>query len=251
MTSETTLNAATLGQYSQSNQQQANKLAQDFDDFLVLLTTQLQNQDPLSPMESTEFTNQLVQFSQVEQQINMNSKLNQMLSLQLAGTANVALGYVGLDVSYVGDLFYHKDAQVHEMHYSLAEDSVGTTIYIRDAETGDVVRTMQGESTAGNHKIDWDGLDDDGAPVAAGNYRITVDALDANDDNIDTSTLVTGRVTGIESVNGVIQLLLEGEGIVPVSSIINAKEPSTNEPEETADNTDTTDTEEVPDEETT
>jgi len=51
-------------------------LSQDFDDFLQLLTTQLQNQDPLNPMDSNEFTNQLVQFSQVEQQINSNQKLD-------------------------------------------------------------------------------------------------------------------------------------------------------------------------------
>ena len=72
MTSEVSINAGQLAAQQQTLQGQSNKLSEDFDDFLVLLTTQLQNQDPLSPMESTEFTNQLVSFSQVEQQINQN-----------------------------------------------------------------------------------------------------------------------------------------------------------------------------------
>lgn len=258
MTSNVAFNAGTINQYNQSNQQQSNKLSQDFDDFLVLLTTQLQNQDPLSPMESTEFTNQLVQFSQVEQQINMNQKLNQMLSLQLAGTSNVALGYVGLDVSYIGDLFYQPtEGKTHELHYVLPEKAEGgTTIYIRDAESGDVIRTVKGEMAAGNHTFKWDGLDDKGVAVPVGNYRFTVDALNAAEEMIEgVSTAVSGRVTGIESVNGVIQLLLQGDGIVPVSSVINAKQP----PVETVDNgvtepepTDPGDNEEeVPDDEET
>lgn len=232
MTTETTLNAATLNQYGQSGQQKANKLAQDFDDFLVLLTTQLQNQDPLSPMESTEFTNQLVQFSQVEQQINMNQKLTQMLSLQLAGTANVALGYVGLDISYLGDLFYFNGADSREIRYALNSQATENKVYIKNAETGDIVRTLDGELASGTHKIEWDGTDDNGDPVEPGNYRVSVEALDENNEGIETSTVISGRVTGIESVNGVIQLLLEGDGIVPVSSVLNAKQPS-----ETADNT--------------
>ncbi len=66
------------------------KLADDMQQFLTLLTTQLQNQDPLSPMDSTEFTNQLVQFSQVEQQITSNQKLDSLLALQLASISSVA-----------------------------------------------------------------------------------------------------------------------------------------------------------------
>jgi len=228
MTNEVALNAGAINQYMQNNQQQSNKLSQDFDDFLVLLTTQLQNQDPLSPMDSTEFTNQLVQFSQVEQQINMNQKLNQILSLQLAGTSNVALGYVGLDVGYIGDLFYQSaEGKLQEFHYALPEKAAGgTTIYIRDAETGDVVRTIKGEIDAGNHTFTWDGMDDNGVAVPVGNYRLTVDALNKAEETIEgVSTAVLGRVTGIESINGVIQLLLEGDGIVPVSSVIKAKQP--------------------------
>lgn len=216
---------------------QSAKLSEDFDDFLILLTTQLQNQDPLSPMDSTEFTNQLVQFSSVEQQINQNKKLDQMLALQLASTSTVALGYVGLDVAYIGDLFYANGESSYEINYALESDAAEVKVFIKDAETGDVIREMTGELAAGNHKIEWDGLDDDGNPVEAKNYRVSIDALDKDGEAIQSSTAVTGRVTGIESVNGVIQLLLEGDAIVPVGSVINAKQPA---PQEQANNDDGT-----------
>ena len=239
MVSEVTTTASSLAASQQTTASQSNKLSQDFDDFLVLLTTQLQNQDPLSPMESTEFTNQLVQFSQVEQQINQNNKLDQMLALQLASTSTVALGYVGLDVSYIGDLFYTDGTGSSDINYALDTDAASTKVHIKDATTGEVIRTLDGELGAGNHLITWDGLDDNGEAVEPGNYRVTVDSLDKDGNAVATSTAVTGRVTGIESVNGVIQLLLKGDAIVSVSSVINAKEPK--EPEAVADGTGSTD----------
>lgn len=231
------VDAVTAGGLATSNATlsgQSAKLSEDFDDFLILLTTQMQNQDPLSPMDSTEFTNQLVQFSGVEQQINMNEKLNQMLALQLASTSTVALGYVGMDVAYIGDLFYAKGGEEYELNYALEDDAVSTKIHIKDPDTGNVVRTLEGDTSAGNHKIVWDGLDDNGQPVEDKNYRISVDSLDINDEAIETSTAVSGRVTGIETVNGVIQLLLEGDALVSVNSVINAREPK-KDTQETAD----------------
>ena len=99
MVSDVTVSGAVNN--AQKTAQQAVGLAEDFDQFLILLTTQLQNQDPLNPMDSTEFTNQLVQFSQVEQAINQNQKLDDLVSLQLGSVSSVALGYVGLDVNYI------------------------------------------------------------------------------------------------------------------------------------------------------
>ena len=98
MASDVTLTSTATS--AAKTQAQSVKLAEDFTQFLTLLTTQLQNQDPLNPMDSTEFTNQLVQFSQVEQSINTNQKLDDLLALQLGGLSTVALGYVGMDVTY-------------------------------------------------------------------------------------------------------------------------------------------------------
>ena len=83
---------------SAASQAQKAQLNQDFDDFLTLLTTQLQNQDPLEPMDSNEFTNQLVQFSQVEQQLATNDLLEDMRALSVLNTTQLGLGFVGMDV---------------------------------------------------------------------------------------------------------------------------------------------------------
>ena len=105
MVSNVTINTA-LDQQSKTAAAQ-DKLATDFSQFLSLLTTQLQHQDPLSPMDTTEFTNQLVAFTGVEQQINTNQKLDSLVSLQLGNAMGSALGYVGLDVSYISSEFYN------------------------------------------------------------------------------------------------------------------------------------------------
>src|SRR5579884_3869002 len=88
-------NGAGSGTQSQAMQQ----LTGNFDTFLQLLTTQLQNQDPLSPMDSTQFTQQLVEFSQVEQQINTNNNLQNLIGLTEANAGSTAVSYLGKDVT--------------------------------------------------------------------------------------------------------------------------------------------------------
>lgn len=218
---------------AQRTEQQSVALAQDFTDFLTLLTTQLQNQDPLSPMDSTEFTNQLVQFSQVEQAINQNQKLDDMLALQLGSISSVALGYVGLDVSYRGSEFAFDGQDPVKINYSLGEDAYSAKINVFD-ERGSLVYTADAPKSSGSHEITWDGSHMGGGFVEEGTYSVSVDAFDPEDNLIDTATVVSGRVRGIESQNGVIYLLV-GERAVPLNSIINATvPPETGSPAEDA-----------------
>lgn len=218
------ITASSLLTESQQTAGSANKLAQDFDDFLVLLTTQLQNQDPLSPMESTEFTNQLVGFSQVEQQINQNDKLNQLLQLQYASANSMALQYVGMDVSFVGNQLYHDGASQSEIFYSLEDNANSSKIRIVNAE-GVTVRQLDANRAAGTDSIVWDGLDKDGQALPAGNYTVAVDALDDEGNAIKGSTAVTGSVKGIESQNGVTYLLVKGDRLVSINEVLSASLP--------------------------
>src|SRR5438045_3902850 len=96
-------------------------LNQNFNQFLTLLTTQLKNQDPLSPMDSTQFTNQLVSFSQVEQQIRTNDNLTKLLANSNTAQTTLGLSYIGLTVQMDGDTFkyFGKDAT---MTYTLPKD---------------------------------------------------------------------------------------------------------------------------------
>ncbi len=202
------------------------KLAEDFDQFLNLLTTQLQNQDPLSPMETNEFTNQIVQFSAVEQQINMNQKLDSLVQMELAGISSVALGYVGLDISYVSDDFNFDGQKPVNMSFALEGDSVDTVISIID-ENGNSVYTEDGPTGPGPHDFTWDGRDAAGDLLPEGTYTVNVGAVDKDGQSIKTSTVVSGNVDGIETQDGVIFLLV-GKRAVPLSTVINAKLPDEN-----------------------
>lgn len=208
------------------------KLAEDFQQFLTLLTTQLQNQDPLSPMDSTEFTNQLVQFSQVEQQINMNQKLDNLVAMQLASVSSIALGYVGMDISYISSEMTYDGQKPVDITYALASEATTAKVNIYDEE-GELVYTYDAPKNIGMNQFTWNGTRTNGEQLEAGTYTVKIDALDKDNKKIDNTTVVTGYVGGIETQNGVVYVLV-GERAVPISNIVNAKLPP-----ESAANTDT------------
>lgn len=213
-----------VAQQAAATAQQSATLASDFSDFLQLLTIQLQNQDPLSPMDSTEFTNQLVQFSQVEQQINSNKKLDSLLALQLSAASTVGLGYVGMDISYTSSEMNYDGTEPVTINYALSSEASSAKVNIYNSD-GDLVYSADAPKDAGNNKIVWDGAMSNGLTADAGTYTIRIDALDQDGEAIDNTTAVTGRVRGIETQNGVIYVLV-GERAVPMSSIINATVPA-------------------------
>ncbi len=197
------------------------KLAENFDNFLKLLTTQLRYQDPMSPLDSNEFVGQLVQFSQVEQSINTNKNLEKLLALQQGNLISVGLGYIGKNVEANGEIAPLVDAEA-EFSYTLNENAAATTIAIADAE-GKFVFSSTGETSAGRHKFVWDGLDNNGNALPEGDYRFVVSALDKNAEQIGTTTTATAKVTGIEnSENGL--LLLFGNVKVPLEKIVSVRE---------------------------
>ena len=199
------------------------KLTQDYDSFLKLLTTQMQNQDPLSPMESTEFTNQLVQFSQVEQQISQNSKLDKLVSLQNNNQTQASLGFIGLDVEATGNAFSY-DGTPTKMSYTLPETSTSTTIQIKN-EKGVIVRTMDGVRSTSRQELTWDGKKSDGNAAPAGNYTMSVVAPKSDNKLMTATTTMFGRVSGIEAGNGVTTLMM-GKVPVKMEDVINAQLPA-------------------------
>lgn len=210
------------GQQIQASQtaQQSVTLAEDFTQFLTLLTTQLQNQDPLSPLDSNEFTNQLVQFSQVEQGINTNTKLDDLLSLQIGNAATSALGYVGLDVSYVSAEVALEQGEPTTIRYSLDGNATTSQINIF-SEEGQLVFSAPAERGVGAHEFEWNGRDLVNNELPTGTYVVRVDSLDANEDVVETTTVVKSRVKGIEQQDGIVYALV-GERAVPISAILSA-----------------------------
>lgn len=193
-------------------------LAENFDNFLNLLTTQIQNQDPLSPMDSNEFTSQLVQFSAVEQAITTNTNLSSLIALEKANQLTGAVGFLGTEIEAFGNTNSLTDGQAG-FSYGLGANATSTQITILD-EVGQTVFSTSGETASGHHIFTWNGLDNNGTAQPDGKYSILVTALDANGDPISTETGIVGTVTGFETTgDGSILLSLNGIG-VPISDIV-------------------------------
>tara|TARA_R110002072_G_scaffold6252_8_gene37272 strand:+ start:391 stop:1101 length:711 start_codon:yes stop_codon:yes gene_type:complete len=223
MTSDVTINNAL--DFAQSTSNSSAQLAEDFDDFLILLTTQLQNQDPLSPMDSTEFTSQLVSFAGVEQQINANQKLDSLVALNIGSAFSSALNYVGKDVSYLSSEAYFDGTTPITLNYAIDGTSTDTTINIFNSD-GDSVYSQKVSDDDTVEGFTWDGKDDNGNIVPVGTYEFRVDALDAQNASLESTTVVTGHVKGVETQNGT-TFLLVGERAVSVGNVINISEPKT------------------------
>ena len=178
---------------STAGQQQL--VGNNFNQFLQLLTTQLQNQDPLSPLDTNQFTQQLVQFSQVEQLLNMNSSLNTLISLQQSSQASDALNFVGANVVVNGSISQMSGGQAT---WTFAADKpAAATINITNA-SGQLVFSQNTTLNAGAQTFNWNGLDNNGNRQPDGAYTISITAQDANGQPVSVSTDVQGVVTSVD-----------------------------------------------------
>jgi flagellar basal-body rod modification protein FlgD len=172
-----------------------NSLAQNFDAFLRLLTTQLKNQNPLDPLDTNQFTQQLVQFAQVEQQINMNTSLSALIALQKATQTSAALGFLGATVRVEGDTARLANGRAAWAFETAKPATV--TINVANA-AGQVVHTESGAVAAGAQTFTWNGRDAAGRTWPDGDYKISVTAKDASGQTVAVSTEVEGVVDGVD-----------------------------------------------------
>lgn len=202
----------------------ADKLDEDLNQFMNLLVTQLQNQDPLDPMDATEFTNQLVQFASVEQQIYQNSNLEQLLALQSTSQVADMVNYIGNVVEISGGNMVNFDgAEAATYSYSLSENSATTTINIRDQD-GISVFTTDGQTTTGRHDATWDGRNQNGNIVPPGIYTIQISALDGKGNLLDVFQTSELTVTGAAVDNGEISLIM-GDTFANFNDVLAVKAP--------------------------
>lgn len=192
-------------------------LAETFDTFLTLLTTQLQYQDPLNPMDTNEFTSQLVEFTGVEQAINTNKKLDELIALQNGMQLNDAVGYIGKSVGADGIILMLQGGE-STVTYDLGANAAEVNILIID-ELGNTVRTIEGDTEVGHHEITWDGLDDDGEPLEDGLYGFLVTAIDGDDKPVELVQGTVGQVSGVKLVDGEVVLEI-GELEVALSDVL-------------------------------
>lgn len=182
------------------------------EDFLKLLVTQLQHQDPLQPMDNTEFVAQLAQFSTLEGITNMDSRLgsigDSMLSLNNFGAA----GLIGSEITALGDIVTLNGSSA-EISYQLQGDASSVTVAIVNSN-GSLVRQLEtGGGAAGENSVVWDGRDGEGNVLPQGNYTFSVTAARGDGSDVGVDTLLRGVVDEIEYENGAPFLLVGGQRV--------------------------------------
>lgn len=196
-----------------SDKSSVARLADNFDDFLKLLTTQLQNQDPTSPMDADQFTQQLVQFSGVEQQIKSNQTLDELSSLMQADQLSRSVSYLGAEVEAEGSVFGLGDDGEATLSYELERPASSVLVRVSD-DLGRTLALKSGEVTTGRQSVDWDGRGDNGVQYTDGPFTFEIIAQDTLGEPIDAKTIISGIVEGVEMEGN--QTLLSIDG-VPMS----------------------------------
>ncbi len=190
------MNVGNVGATTTADTTARQSLSGNFDTFLRLLTTQLQNQDPLEPMDASKFTEQLVSYSQVEQQISTNDKLNSLISMTWAGIGANAVSYLDKNVVTSGPKSQLDDGAA-SWRYTLTSDAASASLQIKDS-TGKVVRTIPAEKTVGVHDFTWDGKNDAGTALPEGQYSLSLTARKADGTDVTTQVNGLGLVTEID-----------------------------------------------------
>lgn len=173
-------------------------LSGNYETFIKLLTSQLQNQDPLAPTDTAAFTQQLVQYSQVEQQISTNSKLDSILGGITGQSSTQYVSYIGKAVQVTGDQLQLTN-HAATVGYSLPDTAKDVSIDILD-KAKNVIATFKGDSKLGDHSYVWDGTLKDGSTVTDGTYGFRVNAIGADGTALKGVTQnYTGVVSGVKS----------------------------------------------------
>ena len=188
------------------------------DDFLTLLVAQMQNQDPLNPTDATEWTSQLAQYSQLEQSMNLNTTMDQLVEGQKSSERLSALSLIGKQAVVEGSTFQLDDGSV-EIGYRVDGEASDIQLHIEDGNGRRVSTLFPSDLSAGNHYLTWQGLDQSGAHLPAGEYTIVAEAQSSIEGGtVGVSPLVRTDVTGVDlGESGA--LLLTDVGEVALSDI--------------------------------
>lgn len=198
-------------------------MATNFETFLSLLTAQLKNQDPLSPMDSNEFTSQLTEMTGVEQQLLTNDLLTSLLEAQQAGGLSGAANYIGKDTTAAWSAM-KLDGGEATWSYELATDAATADLQVLNSSGQVVWSGSAPDRSEGTHDFVWDGKTTAGGQLPDGGvYTLQVTAKSGAGETIDSQTLIRGRITGVELYNGEPYLTV-GNSILPLSSVIALQE---------------------------
>lgn len=203
-------------------------IADNFDTFLNILTTQLKNQNPMDPLDTNQFTAQLVQFTGVEQQLKTNEFLE---TLMLAGQNTAksdAVSYIGKEVTSSGKTGELSDANAAFWAYSANANAANATVTIKDAK-GQTVYTQTGPIASGPGTFRWDGKGSDGNLKPNGVYTIDIQGRDANGQPVKINTASIGVVTAVD-FTGDVPVLTVGTRRVSITDVTDVRIPDVTAP---------------------
>jgi flagellar basal-body rod modification protein FlgD len=191
----------------------SQQLAGNFDTFLQLLTTQLQNQDPLDPLDTDQFTQQLVEFASVEQQVDMNTNMQTLISMQQTTEATSALQLVGSTVTVSGSSATLSNATSTPATWSLTTTSPATANVTVTSSAGTTAYTGTLSLNAGTQTFTWNGQGNNGQTWPDGTYTLSVTATGANGQAVTVSTQTQGTVSGVNLNSSPPTLTVNGQAV--------------------------------------
>ena len=209
--STSVIDTSTLGLSSSqiSGLTTTSRSSMDSDDFLQLFLVQLQNQNPLDPMDTSEISSQTCQYSQLEQAALSNTYLSQLLQYQSSGTNSDAISLIGKNVCFDGDEVQVSDGDAGTMSFELESDAEDVEIVVYDESGEEMSRIELGSLSSGEHSAQWDGLDGDGNPVDDGTYTYSIEAVDATGNDVAATPYKSALVSEVKIEDGVPYLITE------------------------------------------
>ncbi|MBG0791146.1 MAG: flagellar hook assembly protein FlgD [Desulfovibrionaceae bacterium] len=204
-----------------SNTPTEHKTSLDQDAFLTILVAQLTNQDPLNPMEDTEMTSQLAEFSSLEQLTNINAGISGLADSMAQTDMLSAVSFIGKEVKAEGYKISLSEGNASTIYYGFGETVSGIMMNIYDAE-GAIVRTVElGSKEAGSYQYEWDGRDDAGNLLPDGQYGIGILGEDMEGGHVMVQTEISGVVDAVVNDGGTQYLRLKDGRYL---SFLNVKE---------------------------
>jgi flagellar basal-body rod modification protein FlgD len=213
-TSSTTTTSTTT---STSSSTTTSNATMDKDSFLTLLCAQLQNQDPLDPMESYDFTAQLAQFTQIEQLTNISDLIQTAIdsnsTLMDTMSNTLAINLIGKEVAVNTSTINYDGTNAVEFSFDVPDDATALGVTVYDS-SGNVVKNLDmTDFDFGTNTVSWDGTDSDGNAVDSGDYIITVAYNDSDGTTTSLQPYITGTITGIKYKDGETYVVVDGNEI--------------------------------------
>ena len=205
----------------------AQQIAGNFNEFLQLLTTQLQNQDPLDPLDTNQFTQQLVEFASVQQQVDMNTNMQTLITLQQTTAATQALQLVGSTVTLNGTSANLSNATGSAASWNLNASAPGTAAITITNSAGQTAYTGTTTLNAGTQAFTWNGQGNNGVQWPDGSYTIAVTGTGASGQSITVTSQVVGTVSAVNMTATPPTLTVNGQSY-PISSIQSLGNSTTN-----------------------